>query len=138
MTASQRQPAERPVAAFVFSLLAGLLLLARSGMMYGWGHGTWHGRMHGWMGPWGSDAFALGWLWFGAIAGVVLLVAAVALYVRPEARRGWGIVILAASALQLLLGMGGFLAGLLGLVGGALAFLGERSTVGAADERRLP
>ena len=138
MTASHQQPVERPVAAFVLSLLAGLLLLARSGMMYGWAHGTWHSRMHGWMGPWGSDASALGWPWFGATAGVVLLVAAVALYVRPEARRGWGIVVLAASGLQLVLGMGGFLAGTLGLVGGALALLGARSTTGAGPGRRLP
>ena len=127
MVASQRQPVERPIAAFVLSLLAGLSLLARSGMIYGWGHGAWRGGMHGWMGQWGPDAFGMGWPWFGWIAAVILLVAAVALYVRPEARRGWGIVILGTSGLQLFLGMGGFLAAVLGLVGGALALLGARS-----------
>lgn len=128
MTANQPQPMERPTAAFVLSLLAGVWLLARSGMMYGWGHDAWHGRMHRWMGEWGpGEFFAMGWPWLGAIAGVVLLVAAVALYVRPEARRAWGIVILVTSALQLLFGMGGVLPAFLGFVAGALALMGVRS-----------
>ena len=128
MTPSDQHSVERPIAAFVLSLLAGLSLLARSGMMYSGMHGAWHRRMPGWMETWDHPAFAIGWPWFGTIAGVVLLVAAVALYVRPEARRGWGIVILVTSGLQLLLGMGGFLAGVLGLVGGALALGGGRSS----------
>jgi len=128
MIANQPKPVERPIAAFVLSLLAGLWLLARSGMMRDWGHQSWHGRMHGWMGEWGpGELFGIGWPWLGAIAGIVLLVAAVALYVRPEARRDWGIVILLTSGLQLLFGMGGFLAAILGLVAGALALLGGRS-----------
>ena len=128
MTATQPKTVERPNAAFVLSLLAGLWLLARSGMMCAWSHEACNGRMHGWMGQWGTGGFfAMGWPWFGAIAGVALLVAAVALYVRPEAKRGWGIIILVTSALQLLFGMGGFLAAILGLVAGALAVLGARS-----------
>jgi hypothetical protein len=101
-------------------------------MMYGWGHDAWYGRMHRWMGGWGpAEVFSMGWPWLGAIAGIALLVAAVALYVRPdlrpEARRGWGIVILVISGVQLLLGMGGFLPAIVGLVAGALAVLGVRS-----------
>lgn len=120
-------PVERPIAAFVLSLLAGLGLLARSGMMYGGMHSAWHGRMGRWTGDWGPHALAVGWPWLAPIAGFVLLAAAVALYVRPEARRGWGAVILVTSGLQLLLGMGGFLAAVLGLVAGSLAVLSPRS-----------
>ncbi len=128
MTTTQTQQEERPIAAFVLSLLAGFWLLARSGMRCAWGHEARHGHMRGWMGDWGSgEFFSTGWPWFGAIAGVALLVAAVALYVRPEARRGWGMIILVTSGLQLLVGMGGSLAAILGLVAGALAVLGGRS-----------
>lgn len=121
---TDNQP-ERPTAAFVLSLLAGLWLLARSGLMYGWWHLAWHDRMHRRMADWGPGEFlAIGWPWPGAIAGIVLLVGAVALYVRPAARRSWGIVILVTSGLQLLLGMGGLPAAVLGLVAGAIAVLG--------------
>lgn len=48
------------------------------------------------------------------------------LYAKPEQSRTWGTVILAVSAVNLLVGMGGFLANGLGIVGGALA-LGWRS-----------
>lgn len=128
MAPTEKLPVERPIAAFVLSLLAGLGLLARSGMMHGGMHGGWQGPMGRWPGDWGPHAFAVGWPWLAPIAGVVLLAAAVALYVRPEARRGWGAVILVTSGLHLLLGMGGFLASVLGIVGGSLAFLGGRPT----------
>ena len=118
---SDQQPIERPIAEFVLSLLAGVMLLARSGMMYGGMHGAWDGHMDGWMESWGPRAFAGGWPWFGTIGGLVLIVAAVVLFVRPEARRGCGVVILVTSGLQLLLGMGGFVTGVLGLVAGVMA-----------------
>jgi len=50
-----------------------------------------------------------------------VLVGAVMLYVKPEQRRSWGVVIVVASALNFLLGMMGFLAGTLGVIGGVLA-----------------
>jgi hypothetical protein len=43
------------------------------------------------------------------------------LYVKPEQRRSWGVVILVASALNIFLGMMGLLAGTMGVVGGILA-----------------
>ncbi|MFQ6090871.1 MAG: hypothetical protein ACE5LD_05470 [Candidatus Bipolaricaulia bacterium] len=115
----------RPAAAFVLSLLAGLWMLAAGGMMSGFSSGP--GAMgwmwgHGMMGGFGG--FASGsfwWPWLGIIAGIVVLVGAAMLYARPEQSQGWGIVILIASALNLFVGMSGFLASLLGLIGGALA-----------------
>ena len=134
MAGNQPQHVERPIAAFVLSLVAGLWLLARSGMMYQWGHELRHGRVHRWMGWDPGDLLAMGWPWPGAIAGIVLVVAAAALYIQPEARRGWGIIILVTAGLQLLFGMGGYLAAVLGLVAGALAVLGARAVPGSASE----
>lgn len=117
---AEKAPVERPVAAFVLSLLAGLWMLATGTMMSGssWGDmGGWmwgHGMMRGW-------APTLWWPWFGVIAGIVVLVGAALLYAKPEQRQGWGIVILIASALNFFVGMGGLLAGVLGVIGGVLA-----------------
>jgi hypothetical protein len=108
------------MAAFVLSLLAGLWMLATGTMMsgYNWGEmGSWmwgHGMMRGW-------APTLWWPWFGIVAGIVVIVGATMLYAKPEQRQGWGIVIVIASALSFFVGMGGLLAGVLGVIGGALA-----------------
>lgn len=117
----------QPTAAFILTLLAGLWMLAMGGMMYGMGPGfvegggSWmwgHGMMRGMMPGFG---FGLGFPWFGAAAGIVLLIGSVFLYSRPEQSRTWGFVILVVSALNVLVGMGGLLAGALGVVGGSLA-----------------
>jgi len=80
MTPPERQSVERPIAAFVLSLLAGLGLLARSGMMMSGGmHGAWRSPMGPGPGTWGPLAFGPGWPWLAPIAGIVLLAAAVAL-----------------------------------------------------------
>jgi hypothetical protein len=120
-------PYERPTAAFVLSLLAGLWMLAMGGWLMSWsptnsqwGWGGMGGMMGGgWM--WGHGVLGLWWPWFGLLAGIVVLVGAVILYSRPSSAPAWGIVILIASALNLFVGMGGFLASVLGIIGGALA-----------------
>ena len=61
------------------------------------------------------------WPWFSILAGIVVLLGAIMLYVRPQQRRNWGVAILIASALNLFEGMGGLLAGVLGVIGGILA-----------------
>ncbi len=122
---AEGQKTEQPVAAFVLSLLGGLWMLAAGGMMsgFGWGGmmGGWQG-MHGWMmGPGGIRGFGVQWPWFGILAGIIVLVGAIMLYVKPEQRRNWGVVILVASALYMIVGMMGLLAGTLGVIGGILA-----------------
>ena len=119
------QKTEQPTAAFVLSLLAGLWMLGAGGMMggFGWGGmmGGWHG-MGGWMGGRGNvGGFPFWSPWFGAAAGIIVLIGAVMLYVRSEQRRSWGVVILVASALNIFLGMMGLLAGTMGVIGGVLA-----------------
>ncbi len=137
MNPNDKPTADRPVAAFVLSLIAGLWMLAMGSMM-GWGYMGygWGGHMAGnggaanpsayaWMwqhhrmmhGYWGGGA----WSWIGVVAAVLVLIGAFAMYSRPAVARSWGVVILVASAVDLLAGAGGFLAGVLGIIGGVLA-----------------
>jgi hypothetical protein len=128
---------ERPIAAFVVSLIAGLWMLIMGGMT-GWGYmssGHWGGEMHGgnqgragaynWM--WQRHEMMHGygggglWFWLGALAAVVVVIAALALYSRPATAPRWGVVIMVVSCLAFLAGVGGFLAGILGMIGGVLA-----------------
>lgn len=119
---------QRPSAAFVLTLLAGLWMLGTGGMSYGMmgpgitgGSGSWmwgHGMMHGYMMPAG---FGPWFPWLGAVGGIVLLVGSVVLYTKPKQSRTWGIAIVVVSALSALVGMGGLIAGALGVVGGVLA-----------------
>lgn len=47
------------------------------------------------------------------------------LYIRPQQRRGCGLTILIISALDFFVGVGGVLAGALGVIGSALAMAGK-------------
>lgn len=136
MSNGQAQTSGRATAAFVLSLLAGLWMLSMGGMMGGPGfEGMMRGR-RGQYGPfgmsciqgrsswmWGSGMHAFGatWPWFGVMAGIVVVIGAVMSYVRPLERRGWGLAIVVLSALNFFVGMGGLLAGVFGVIGGALA-----------------
>ncbi len=121
---------EKPTAAFVLSLLGGLWMLTMGLWMWSWtpagADEAWGWGMGGMMGPggvgwmWGHGLLGW-WPWFGLVAGLVVLVGAAMLYARPESAPTWGLVIVVASALNLFLGMGGFLASVLGILGGALA-----------------
>ncbi len=123
----------RPEAAFLLSLIGGILILLGSavvmmwalGGMLGWG-GAMESMMGGYSGMMGGigfsgTAFFGGMSLVGLVAGIVVLVGSVLLYSRPRQTSSWGILILVFSVLSLF-GMGGFFIGaILGLVGGALA-----------------
>ncbi len=133
MPDEQIQTSEQPTVAFVLSLLAGLWMLAAGSMMGGIGQGNmmggsrgmggamWGGGMGGWMYGRGMANFGMFGPWFGIFAGIAVLIGAVMLYVKPRQRRGWGLLVLVASGLNFFVGMGGLLAGALGVIGGALA-----------------
>ena len=128
MSEAQIQRTEQSTVTFVLSLLAGLWMLATGSMVCGFG---WQGMMGGWrgMGGWmwsrGMRSYGVWSPWFGIFAGIVVLVGAVMLYIRPEQRRSWGVVVLIASALNFFVGMGGLVAGTLGVIGGVLALGGK-------------
>ena len=132
---------DRPVLAFVFTLLGGLFMLVsgpgltammRRGM-YGWanpgGHetGRWmpgHGFLCNLMPGYGSGYMSAHfWPWLGLLAGGVILAAAIVILARPESRSGWGITIIVSAALALLLGSSGLLAAALAIIGGILALI---------------
>lgn len=132
---------QKPTAAFVLSLLAGLWMIGMGGMMVGgggpafmqgtgtgmWGHMSGYGMTHGIMRNFGPG------LWFpafGPLAGLIVIAGAVVLYNRPDAARTWGLVILVVSLVDLFVGMGGLLAGALGITGGALAMSWTPGTPG--------
>jgi hypothetical protein len=61
---------------------------------------------------------------FGIICGLIIIVGASAIYVKPEGHTVWGTLILAFSILSLFGTLGGFVIGfILGLAGGVLALV---------------
>ncbi len=120
--------AERPPAAFVLSLIAGIFILlgggamsmfgGLAGMMGGFGGYGMMGRGFGMMGT----AFGvLGIL--GLIFGAIVIISAIMLNSRPQEHSTWGTLILIFSVLSIFgSAMGGFGIGLiLGIIGGVLA-----------------
>ena len=131
------QTPEKPVAPFVLSLLAGLLILAGGGMMmgfsgvpyYGGMMGGYNGMMNGYYGMMGG--YGNGWFHafsaIGIVSGILVTVSAILLYAEPSRIHTWGALILVFSALSFL-GMGASMLGaLLGVVGGVLALTWKRA-----------
>lgn len=56
------------------------------------------------------------------VCGLLTLIGAIMLYVNPNQRQTWGIIVIVFSILSLFFCLGGFIVGLiLGIIGGALA-----------------
>lgn len=130
---------ERPIPAFILSLIAGLIILAGSGAVmmtsfptdgspyyYGGMMGGYYGRMMGgYYGVMNGLGFGGGWFHglgaIGIISGIIILSGAIMLYNRPAEVSMWGALVLAFSIVSFF-GMGGFFLGaILGVVGGILA-----------------
>jgi hypothetical protein len=123
---------ENPTAAFVLSLIAGLLIVlggaVRSMIGFYWFGGMMHGFGGRWDGMMGYPSFGMmGGLSFmsgivGLVFGVLIIVSAIMLNSKPEGHTTWGTLIVIFSVLSVFGGMGGFGIGLiLGLIGGVLA-----------------
>ncbi len=118
---------ERPTAAFVISLVAGVFVILGglfSTFMGMWGFGMMGLSFRGMRGMMGQQAFgvvtALGFV--GIFSGVAILVSAFMLNSRPSQASLWGTLILVFSIVSLFGGFGGFLVGIiLGIIAGALA-----------------
>ena len=134
---------ERPTAAFVLSLIAGIFIVLGGGMrsmmgsffgpygfgmmngysgygMMGYGYpGYGYGIGYGLTSGWDFELFGV----LGLIFGVIVIVSAIMLNSRPQEHSTWGVLIVIFSALSIFGGaMGGLGVGLiLGLVGGVLA-----------------
>jgi hypothetical protein len=132
---------DKNLAAFVLSLIAGFWMLATAGMTsrfwmqgmqgmmgptpsgeYGHDYGMYSwGGMYAWM--YGRGVYGAGewWPWFAFIAGLLVIAGGFILYLRPAQRHTWGAVIVVVSALDFLFGIGGLVAGALGVIAGILA-----------------
>jgi len=121
---------ERPTAAFILSLVAGVFIILGGGMMslFGYGFMGMMGRNGSWggmMGPgFGMMGFAFGMMGFlGLIFGVIVIISALMLNSKPQEHTTWGTLILIFSVISIFgSAMGGFGIGLiLGIIGGILA-----------------
>ncbi len=125
---------EKPTAAFILSLVAGVFILLGGGMMtmigswlgnYGYGMMGRYVGSDGMMGTgYGMMGFALGAMGIlGLIFGAIVIISALMLNSKPEQHSTWGSVIVLFSVLSIFgSAMGGFGVGLvLGLIGGVLA-----------------
>jgi uncharacterized protein DUF6114 len=123
---------EKPTAAFILSLLAGVFILLGGGMMTM--IGSWlgnygmmgqYGRWAGMMGTgFGMMRFAFGAMGvLGIVFGAIVIISALMLNNKPEQHQTWGSLIVLFSVLSIFAStMGGFGIGLiLGLIGGILA-----------------
>jgi hypothetical protein len=123
---------EKPTAAFVLSLVAGIFVLLGGGAMammgsfigyYGYGMmgGYWRGMIGSGLGMVGLGFGLMGIL--GLIFGVILVISALMLNNKPQEHATWGSLIVLLIVLSIFTSaMGGFGVGLiLGLVGGILA-----------------
>jgi len=103
---------QKPVAAFVLSLIGGIISLIASLVIF------WIALVYSSIPPWyrgGMDViFAVfgGWL---LVAAIVVIVGSITIYQHPEKCKNWGIIILVFS----ILGGGG----ILGIIGGVLAIV---------------
>ena len=141
MSAYASREREEPIAAFVLSLISGLLILAGSGLVmsfsgqlssyyYGGMMGGHYGMINGYYGM--MRGFGFGGMWFyglaaiGIISGIIILVGAIMLYNQPTKTSTWGALILAFSIVSFF-GMSGFFIGaILGVLGGILAITWKR------------
>ena len=121
---------ERPTAAFILSLVAGVFIILGGGMMslFGYGFMGMMGRNGSWGGMMGRGfgmmGFAFGMMGFlGLIFGVIVIISALMLNSKPQEHTTWGTLILIFSVISLFgSAMGGFGIGLiLGIIGGILA-----------------
>jgi hypothetical protein len=112
----------RPVEAFLFSLVGGLLILVEGVLFLA------VGSVVGSAGYAGASVFigSLGAL--ASLLGFVVLLVAVGLVFQPAAHRGFGLTILVLSLASLLVGGGFYLGGVLGVVGGVLAIVFDASS----------
>ncbi len=124
----------RPVTAYVLSLVGGIIIFLSGvvGLLWfatgGPGWGGFGGWMSGMMGGYHTFVGSPGYYNFfsvisvlGVFSGIVVIVSAVLLYLRPQDHLIWGVLIL-VFALVSFADMGGYFIGaLLGVIGGAFA-----------------
>jgi hypothetical protein len=113
---------EKPTKAFMLSLIAGILILSNT-VLLGVAARWFPGMIPTLPGSTANDTMVLYRLSaIGLIFGVLVLLSAIMLHIKPIHKKAWGIMILVFSIPSVVTG-GGFIIGfILGIIGGALAF----------------
>ncbi|DAC72926.1 MAG TPA: hypothetical protein DSN98_02895 [Thermoplasmata archaeon] len=121
---------EKPTKAFTLSLIAGIFILSNTALL-GVAARWFPGMIPTLPGSSANDTTVLFRLTaVGLIFGVLVLLGAILLRIRPAHKKAWGIMILVFSIPSIVTG-GGFIIGfILGIIGGALA-LSRKSNVQA-------
>lgn len=124
------------ILAFIISIIGGVLMIISGGMftmmlIYGSSYlgmmnygGMMGGMMGGQVGMMGSLGMPIGYMTglglIGLVAGLLVIISSIMMYIRPSDQRSWGVVIIIFSIISYA-GMGGFwIGGILGLIGGIL------------------
>ena len=112
---------EKPTAAFVVSLIAGILILG--GAIFIMAFASALGGILGGLGGGAAGTILLVYGAVGLIFALLVLIGAIMLWMKPQSHVAWGVVILLFSLFSIITG-GGFIIGLiLGLVGGILGIV---------------
>jgi hypothetical protein len=111
---------EKPTKAFNFSLIAGILILINAvllGIVAKW----FIGIMPTLPGSTNDPTFLIELAVLGLILGVLVLIGALLLQIKPANKKAWGVIVIVFSIPSVIMG-GGFIIGFIfGIIGGKLA-----------------
>ncbi len=117
---------ERPTKAFNLTLIAGILIII-NGILLGVVAKWFIGIMPTLPGSTGNDpTFLIELAAVGLIFGIIVLLGALMLHLKPENKETWGMMAIVFSKPSVIMG-GGFIIGfILGIKGGKIAFSGKK------------
>ena len=146
MTDANERQSEKPVTAAIFALIGGIWMLFTALGRTGWTHGMFGGSGHhggNWSGNWMhqngimcgfmSGDFGFVWPWVGLLTGALAVTGAIVILASTAHHTGWGIAMIVAAVLGMLLGTGGLIAAILVIVGGVLAITWHPTNVSSSD-----
>lgn len=115
-----------PTAAFVLSLIGGLIILIEAVILLAFAS-ILEGVIGGLTGVGGLTSILTAIFALGAIFGLVVILGGVMLYAKPQSHVMWGVIVLLFSLFSIIAGGGFYLGLILGLVGGILGIIWKPS-----------
>jgi hypothetical protein len=131
-------PTERPTKAFNLTLIGGILIII-NGMLLGVVAKWFIGIMPTLPGSTGNDpTFLIELAVVGVIFGILVLLGAIMLHLKPENKKIWGTMAIVFSIPSVIMG-GGFIIGfILGIIGGKIAFSGKIKKEESKPDTAMP
>jgi hypothetical protein len=122
---------EKPTLSFILSLIGGLFVFVGSAVSIVWylvgnaPFGSYWGMMDNWHGMMGSYGLSNNYLsafsFIGLVCGIIMIIGAFMLNLRPLEHVTWGTLVLVFAAVSLVSMGGWFIGAIIGIIGGALA-----------------